>query len=80
MPAPISPAEDSSKRSRKPRIDESEMPHGGLQIAKFPDYPIHQSIFKNFTSTGEPTSSFCPVAVNLPVSESIRKTTMSSDF
>ena len=39
-----------------------------------------QSIFRNFTQTGEPTSSTWPVGVRWPVFASMRKTTMLSDF
>src|ERR1700722_11094261 len=39
-----------------------------------------QSIATNFTHTGDPTSSTCPVGVSFPVFASILSTTMLSDF
>jgi hypothetical protein len=55
---------------------------GGRQVdLRTQERPLsRQSSATNFTHTGDPTSSICPVGVSFPVFASIFNTTMLSDF
>lgn len=83
MPAPTWRGARGFRRNRKsPRCARGTAgggcPHTFLLVQLLTLH--HQSIAKNFTHTGDATSSTWPVGVSFPVFGSILKITMLSDF